>query len=111
DRGVVMNHVLGEVSHLLVLRLLQRELGRLDVDHARGVGDMGDLGVVGLGALSQRRKGCERQGKGRRGSEQAHRCSPLSRWPSSAGEALDEDWRKKVPGKVRKDSGGSAPFE
>src|SRR5690242_4835317 len=40
---VVAHHVLREGLHLLVAGLGERLLGGVDVDHAGGVGDMGDL--------------------------------------------------------------------
>jgi len=49
--GVVADHFAGEVAHGLVLGLGQGLLAGGDVDVARGVGDMGDLGVVELGRL------------------------------------------------------------
>ena len=66
DRLVVALHVLRERNHVLVLGLLQRLLGGLDVELASRIGDMRDLRIVRLGPL--------RRGDAR-GEQQCGECS------------------------------------
>jgi hypothetical protein len=51
---VVAHHIFREGLDLLVAGFGDRLLGGVDVDDARGVGDMRDLRVGGLCALRQR---------------------------------------------------------
>jgi len=43
---VILDHLLGKLLHLIVLRVLEGELAPVDVDLIRGQGDVGDLVVV-----------------------------------------------------------------
>ena len=60
-RGVVAHHILREGTHFFVLRLLQRQFCRADIDLVGRVGDMRDLGIVWLGALRHRECGAKHE--------------------------------------------------
>ena len=53
-RLVVALHLGGKIAGVFVLALFKSELGRLDVDLACRVGDMGDLRISELVALCSR---------------------------------------------------------
>jgi hypothetical protein len=65
DRCVIANHVLGEVAHLLVFGLLQRQFGRFDVDLSRRVGDW----AIWASVVGYRCNGCQSQCKACHGSD------------------------------------------
>ena len=58
---VVAHQVFCKGANLLVLRLLQREFCRADIDLVGRVGDMRDLGIVWLGALRHRECGAKHE--------------------------------------------------
>jgi len=72
-----LDHIVGEGAHVLVLRFLQRLLGRLDIDLAGRIGDVRDLRIGGLGALRQRRQRRQAQRGERRVKGDTHWKPPL----------------------------------
>ena len=43
---MIVDHLVGELLHLVVVRVLQRELAAIDVDLVRGQGNGGNLRIV-----------------------------------------------------------------